>query len=111
MKPTDGKPSPIDTEAQERFELAAQEAREREFLIEVRDVQWLMSHGRGRRFVFRLFDKAGLNRDPFDTNAMQQSRNLGERAFAYALFRIVDRYCRRDYALMMQENAGWEKQQ
>lgn len=48
---------------------------------EVEDLRWLMGHKQGRRFVWRLLDKAGVYRTSFTGNSetffREGQRNVG----------------------------------
>lgn len=71
---------PIDLRAQEkaRREEQARTRSAREQQIE--DVKWLLKHGQGRRFIWRLLEKAGIYRSTFTGDAAQAAFLEGVRS-------------------------------
>jgi len=72
---------PTDLKAQDR-ELEAQSLEQGVVRKqEVEDLKWLMGHKQGRRFVWRLLEKAGVYRTSFTGNSetffREGMRNLG----------------------------------
>ena len=67
------------------------------------DFVWLMSGPRGRRFVRRLLDHAGVFRSSFQANTMQMCLVEGQKQGGYWLLEMIDRLCREEYTTMMQE--------
>lgn len=81
--------------AHERALLAAQ--------IEVDDMKWLMSNKRGRRFVSRLLEQAGVWRISFNTNALTMAFNEGARNGGLRLVSQLLTHCPDHYASMLKE--------
>ncbi len=95
---------PLDIRSQER---ALAEAEERAALasqIEVDDVKWLMSNKRGRRFVARLLERAGVWRLSFNTNALTMAFNEGTRNEGLRLLAQITAHCPDRYAEMLKES-------
>lgn len=94
------------------FDLQAQqdaldEARERsklEALNEVNDLKWVMSNKRGRRFMFRLLERAGVWRLSFNTNALTMAFNEGNRNEGLRLQALVTLHCPERFAEMLKES-------
>ena len=91
---------PNDVRGQERT--ASTEERTRDYLrkIEREDIAWLAHQPRGRRILWR-FLPAG---DPFDGNALNMARNLGEQKSGRDLERLLKDHCLEDYFQMIREN-------
>ena len=97
---------PMDLRGQER---AQDETESRERLaqeVEDQDLRWLMSSKRGRRIVWRLLAEAKPHADPFNTNAIIMSRNVGTQIYGRWLFARVQSLCIELYVVMVKENDG-----
>lgn len=71
------------------------------------DVCWLMSHTRGRRFLWDLLDKTHFERPGetiFRTHGGQQSYLLGAYEVGRALADEIRNLCPEQYLLMVREN-------
>lgn len=96
---------PLDTRAQQR---EAEERARRELLaqhFEAEDVKWVMTHSAGRRFMWRLLDKAGLYRSTMTGNS-HTFFNEGRRDFGLYLIALINEHCPEQYALMVAESKG-----
>lgn len=67
------------------------------------DLRWLMGNARGRRFVWRLLDRAGVFRSTFSTNAMQMSFAEGMRNEGLRLIGQIHLLCPETYPVMLKE--------
>jgi len=67
------------------------------------DIKWLMSSKRGRRFVWRLLEQAGVFRSSFNTNAMTMSFSEGNRNYGLQLLNLVHTLCPELYPTMIKE--------
>ena len=65
---------------------------------------WLMSGPKGRRFVYRVLDRAGVLRTSWVPNALQMSMLEGQKQVGYWLFDMIQRLCPEGFNTMMQEN-------
>ena len=72
-------------------------------ILEVGDLKWLMSNKRGRRFVFRLLERAGVWRLSFNTNALTMAFSEGTRNEGLRLLAQVSEHCLDRYSEMMKE--------
>lgn len=71
--------------------------------LEISDLKWLMSNKRGRRFVCRLLERAGVWRLSFNTNALSMAFNEGTRNEGLRLLAQITEHCLDRYAEMLQE--------
>ena len=94
---------PLDFKAQERD----QKRREKQALLELEqdegDLVWLMNERRGRRFVWRILERAGVFRSPFDTNALNMARKTGEKEFGIWVVVQINDICPELYMKMVRE--------
>ena len=96
--------NPTDIEEQEALR---REERERARVLqqqEMDDLKWLMNAKRGRRFIHRWLERAGVFQLSFNTNAMTMAFNEGRRNEGLALTNRLMAACPEQWALMMKEN-------
>ena len=67
------------------------------------DIKWLMSSKRGRRFIWRLLEMAGVFRSSFNTNAMTMSFSEGNRNYGLVLLNKLHALCPELYPTMIKE--------
>ena len=67
------------------------------------DIKWLMSSKRGRRFIWRLLELAGVFRSSFNTNAMAMSFSEGNRNYGLQLLNQIHTLCPELYPTMIKE--------
>ena len=67
------------------------------------DIKWLMSSKRGRRFIWRLLELAGVFRSSFNTNAMAMSFSEGNRNYGFQLLNQIHTLCPELYPTMIKE--------
>ena len=67
------------------------------------DIKWLMSSKRGRRFIWRLLEMAGVFRSSFNTNAMAMSFGEGNRNYGLQLLNQIHTLCPELYPTMIKE--------
>lgn len=72
--------------------------------LEINDLKWLMSNKRGRRFVFRLLERAGVWRLSFNTNALSMAFNEGARNEGLRLMALITQHCADRYSEMLKES-------
>ena len=76
--------------------------------LEVEDFKWLMANKQGRRFVWRLLDKAGVFRSTFrNDNEMvflEGMRNMG-----LMLIAEIHEICPEKYHLMLKEQQDYAR--
>jgi hypothetical protein len=95
---------PMDIRSQERIQAQADERNELAQRIEVDDLKWLMSNKRGRRFVFRLLERAGVWRLSFNTNALTMAFNEGTRNEGLRLLDQIATHCPDRHTDMLKES-------
>ncbi len=96
--------NPTDIEQQEALR---REEHERTRVLqqqELDDLKWLMNAKRGRRFIHRWLERAGVFQLSFNTNAMTMAFNEGRRNEGLALTNRLMAACPEQWALMMKEN-------
>jgi hypothetical protein len=71
--------------------------------MEIADLKWLMSNKRGRRFVHRLLERAGVWRLSFNTNALSMAFNEGTRNEGLRLLAQLTEHCLDRYSEMLKE--------
>lgn len=69
----------------------------------VDDLKWIMSDKRGRRFVARLLDQAGLHLPSIDANTASMAFKEGKRWFGTLLMEEIKKTCFDRYIEMLQE--------
>lgn len=95
---------PLDIRSQEQAQEEA-ELRAREYArIEQTDLKWLLSDKRGRRFLFRLLERAGVWRLSFSTNGLQMAFNEGNRNEGLRIMAMISAAAPDRYAEMLKEN-------
>lgn len=95
---------PFDLREQERVQADAEDRSKLAQQIEVDDLKWLMSNKRGRRFVFRLLERAGVWRLSFSTNALSMAFNEGARNEGLRLTAQMTTHCADRYTEMLKES-------
>ncbi len=95
---------PLDLRGQERAKLDEDDRAALALQIEIDDLKWLMSNKRGRRFVFRLLERAGVWRISFNTNALTMAFNEGMRNDGLRLLAQLNEHCQARYTDMLKES-------
>ena len=95
---------PTDIQAQERDAAASAERNRKAVDVEIDDLKWLMSNKRGRRFVFRVLERAGVWRLSFNTNALSMAFNEGQRNEGLRLMANITAHCPDRYTEMLEES-------
>jgi hypothetical protein len=95
---------PLDIRSQERAQAKAEERALMASQIEIDDMKWLMSNKRGRRFVARLLERAGVWRLSFNTNALTMAFNEGTRNEGLRLLAQITAHCPDRYTEMLKES-------
>ena len=94
----------LDPDAQERRSADQAKLAKTALDDEAADFRWLMSSRRGRAMVARLLDQCAVpTGDPFSTNALTMSRNLGLQETGRRILALVQTHCFDLYAQMMRE--------
>ena len=93
---------PSDLIALDRAQAKAAEAQRLVRSVEVEDFKWLMGNKQGRRFVWRLLEKAGVFRTTFRLNNemafLEGMRNMG-----LLLVADIHEICPEKYHIMVKE--------
>jgi len=95
---------PTDLQAQERDSADMAERNRKAADMEIDDLKWLMSNKRGRRFVFRVLERAGVWRLSFNTNALSMAFNEGQRNEGLRLMANITAHCPDRYTEMLEES-------
>lgn len=94
---------PLDTSAQDATKAKEAEAQRLKREREVADFKWLMANAEGRRFVWRLLEKAGVFRSSFSQNGLQMALNEGQRNQGLMLLSEIHEHCPDRYHQMVKE--------
>lgn len=95
---------PTDITAQERAQAESGERAKLASQIEIDDLKWLLSNKRGRRFVYRMLQRAGVWRLSFNTNALSMAFNEGQRNEGLRLLAQITAHCPDRYTEMLKES-------
>ena len=73
-------------------------------LTEIGDFKWIVSNKRGRRFVWRLLELAGVFRLSFTPGDQSLTGfNEGQRNFGLQVWAMIQEHAPESYALMLSE--------
>ena len=95
---------PTDIQAQERDAEVSADRNRKAADLEIDELKWLMSNKRGRRFVFRVLERAGVWRLSFNTNALSMAFNEGQRNEGLRLMANITAHCPDRYTEMLEES-------
>lgn len=95
---------PLDIRSQEDAQHLAEQRARLAQRLEVDDLKWLMSDKRGRRFVHRLLDRAGVWRSSFNTNALTMAFAEGQRNEGLRLLAHIQGHCPERGTEMLKES-------
>lgn len=95
---------PLDIRSQERAQAEADDRARLTLQTEIDDLKWLMSNKRGRRFVARMLERAGVWRLSFNTNALTMAFNEGTRNEGLRLLAQITAHCPDRYTEMLKES-------
>lgn len=91
---------PIESDA----DSTAREAKaQRRVQREIEDLKWLMADPRGRRFVARLLDRAGVHRSSFNNSGSVMAFNEGRREMGLFLTAEVLEHTPKAYSQLLNE--------
>ena len=94
---------PLDQDAQDK---ARKDRATRDKLTDLsgtEDVKWLMGSKRGRRFLWRVLERAGVYRLSFNTNSMTMAFAEGARNEGLRLLATIHSACPDLYTTMLKE--------
>lgn len=94
---------PTDLTGQEAAAAEGKRLQRHERTKEVEDFNWIMGDARGRRFVWRLLEKAGVYRSSFTGNSTTFF-NEGMRNIGLMIVAEIHELTPEAYALMLKEN-------
>lgn len=94
---------PLDISADERN--SAKTAEEERLATGERqnDLRWVMSNKRGRRFIYRQLEEAGIWRSSFDIDSTVMAFNEGNRNGGLKLLNEITEACTERYTEMLAE--------
>jgi hypothetical protein len=93
---------PTDLRGQEADAAERQRTALSEETLEVDDFKWLMGSMRGRRIVWRLLEKTGVNRTSMTGNSYTFFHE-GQRNVGLMLMALINDHCGPEYVKMLQE--------
>ena len=100
-----GQHDPFDTAGQDFAQEQSDERNRLAAQVEIDDLKWLMSNKRGRRFIHRSLDRAGVWRSSFNTNALTMAFSEGQRNEGLRLLAQITTHAPERYAEMLKESA------
>lgn len=74
--------------------------------LDAADLTWLMASKKGRRFMWRLLDAAGVTRLSYDRNALEMAFNEGNRNFGNKVLAWILDECPDQYLAMLKEKTN-----
>lgn len=95
---------PTDTALLDANALAADEAAEARRQLEIGDFKWIVSNKRGRRYVYRLLELAGVFRTSFTPDPCTTAFNEGRRAYGVQVLADLVEHAPESYSLMLSEH-------
>jgi hypothetical protein len=95
---------PFDLQSQERATAGNSDKAKLAHQVEIDALKWLMSNKRGRRFVCRQLERAGVWRISFNTNALTMAFNEGMRNEGLRLMAQITTHCADRYTEMLKES-------
>lgn len=72
--------------------------------IEILEIQSIMSTEAGRRFMWRLLERTGVNSDRFNPDPYRNAHQSGERSIGIWLQRELEEAAPGSYMTMIKEN-------
>ena len=99
---------PFQTEAADAAQKAQIDREAREAKQAVEDIKWLMAHKAGKRIVWRLLDRTGVFRNPFNNSGSVMAFKAGEQNVGQALLAEIMTHCP-DAFMSMLTDANREK--
>lgn len=96
---------PIDITGQEELAHQAASNRKTERDGEIEDFKWIMADKRGRRFIWRMLEKAGVYRTSFTGNSTTFF-NEGQRNMGLMIVGEIHAHCPEFYVSMLKENSS-----
>ena len=100
---------PVDLDSQERARAEAQRAARLAKDTEEDDFKWLMSSKRGRRYVWRLLERAGVFRPSFNTNSMAMAFAEGNKNEGFRTLGLIHSLCPELYSVMLKEQKNEQR--
>jgi len=95
---------PVDLALLEARQTEADEKARIDRLTEIGDFKWIVSNKRGRRFVWRLLEQAGVFRLSFTPGDHSLTAfNEGRRNFGLQVWAMIQEHAPESYALMLSE--------
>lgn len=99
---------PTDIRGEEREQAETQRKLQLAASLEADDFKWIMSNKRGRRFVWRLLEKAGVYRSSFTGNSETFFRE-GQRNLGLQILGLIHAHTPELYATMLSEQKDHER--
>lgn len=96
---------PLDSAQREKVEKDRRHRAKIERQNEGDDIKWLCGNKRGRRFLWKLLESAGVFRLSFDKDAMLMSFREGERNYGLRVLAMIHKVAPDSYATMLRESS------
>ena len=97
----DHEPTDVALQIVQAEEAAARAAVDRQ--TEIGDFKWLMTQKRGRRYVWRLLEQAGVFQTSFTSDALAMSFNEGQRNLGLRILGFIHEHAPESYLEMLTE--------
>ena len=95
---------PVDTALLEAARAEESERTKVELQTEIGDFKWIMSNKRGRRYIRRRLEQAGVFRLSFTTDPHVTAFNEGQRNDGLKVLAMLMEHAPESYALMLSEH-------
>ena len=97
---------PLNERAQQAAAKETETAQQLKRAQEQDDFRYLMSLPQGRRFMWRLLERAGVFRSSFSLNGLEMAHNEGNRNAGLHLLADIQELCPERYTQMLKEAKG-----
>lgn len=98
--------NPLDEQAQHAAAKNNETAQQLRRANEQDDFRYLMSLPQGRRFVWRLLERAGVFRSSFSMNGLEMAHNEGNRNTGLFVLAEIQELCPERFTQMLKEAKG-----
>jgi hypothetical protein len=100
---------PLDPHAQEAVHAQDAKTQRLKQEQEISDFNYLMSLPQGRRFMWRLLEKAGVFRSSYSMNGLEMAFKEGNRNLGVMLVAEINEHCPGQYQKMIREQKSGTK--
>ncbi len=100
---------PTDIEGQTAAQERANDIAQVRANLEASDFKWILSNRRGRRFIWRLLEQAGVFRTSFTSDPHSTAFNEGQRNAGLRILDLINRAAPDVYAVMLKEAKDYDR--